>query len=230
METRTITRLREGRIYAVTDELISEAHYTLLVNGCKSADFYCSPGQIEALAVGHAFTSGLLNRRSDLLELSVDEAAGTIAMAAARPLSPPDSTPVFPARFRAAAILNMVGRLNERSEAFRRTGACHSVLLANAEGELLFAEDVARHNALDKVIGEMLLRDLSPQGKLLVFSGRVALDMLRKVNRIRVKAVAAVGAPTGAAVEAARAAGVTVCGFVRPGGMNIYSAPEQVVV
>jgi FdhD protein len=81
---------------------------------------------------------------------------------------------------------------------------------------------------MDKVLGEFLLQNMNADGKALLFSGRLALDMLEKAIATGIKVLISPGAPTLAAVEAAEAHGLTLLGFVRPDNINIYTNPERI--
>ncbi len=117
-----------------------------------------------------------------------------------------------------------------RQPVFERTGGLHATGLFDASGELLLArEDVGRHNAMDKVVGRALIDGLVPlRGLVLCVSGRLAFELVQKAAVAGAPILVGVGAPTSLAVDLAADRGMTLCGFARKGGMNVYTGAERV--
>lgn len=127
-------------------------------------------------------------------------------------------------------LASLPERLAATQPAFTRTGGVHAAAVFDAAGRLVLArEDVGRHNAVDKVIGNALLRRALPwDGHVLLVSGRASFEIMQKALAARIAVVAAVSAPTSLAVRFADESGQTLIGFVRDGRMNVYSHPERV--
>jgi len=130
-----------------------------------------------------------------------------------------------------AASLEKVFRQFQRSgELYRQTGCVHSAALSDGESILVFAEDIGRHNAVDKVIGHAIINDIPLTAKLMLVSGRLSSEIASKCARWGVPIVASRTAPTDLAIQIAEASGVTLAGFVRGDRMNVYTHPLRIIL
>lgn len=128
----------------------------------------------------------------------------------------------------AALLLKLPGKMRRAQKAFSETGGLHAAAIFDACGKLLvLREDVGRHNAVDKVLGHGFLKNQFPfAAHILLVSGRASFEIVQKALPARIPIVCAVSAPPSLAVEFARA-GQTLVGFLRDGGMNVYSHSER---
>ncbi|MEA2521623.1 MAG: FdhD protein [Actinomycetota bacterium] len=131
----------------------------------------------------------------------------------------------------AATISSLPDKLRAKQKVFERTGGLHAAGLFTADGALVsLREDVGRHNAVDKVIGEQLLAGGLPADRhILQVSGRVSFELVQKAARAGIPILAAVGAPSSLAVAAGDRLGLTIVGFVREERLNVYSHADRVV-
>ena len=135
-------------------------------------------------------------------------------------------------RVPAPAIAALPARLRARQAVFDETGGLHAAGLFGRDGSLIdVAEDVGRHNAVDKIVGRMLMRDALPlSDHLLCVSGRTSFEIVQKAIFAGIPIVAAVSAPSSLAIELAEEYGVTLLGFIRGDGFNIYAHAERVAI
>ena len=232
----TIQRWKDGRREQVEDVVAEEIFIRVFLNGSIYGSLVCSPWALEELVAGYLYTDGVISTREDIASMEVREGAVHVKLSAgfaAEDPEIPESDPkesVVPIQpLRASDVVNLVAALDDSSGLFRHTGGVHNAALADGGKILTNCEDVGRHNALDRLIGRCLLQGLSPAGKIIVFSGRVPDEIIRKVVCVGCGAIISVSAPTSMAVETAEAAGVVLIGFARGSRFNIYTHPERIV-
>jgi FdhD protein len=245
-----VVRLPQGEIEP--DEIAVEEPLEIRVEGRPIAVTMRTPGHDEELAVGFLVSEGLspgpASIPSDLAQNTVDVevenfdferlsrnfytssscgVCGKGALEAVAVEAPPiESTLTVPT----ALVAELPGRLREAQPTFAATGGLHATGLFSAEGELLAVrEDVGRHNAMDKVVGWAFGAGLLPlSDKVLCVSGRLSFELVQKAAVAGCPILVAVGAPSTLAVDLARDRGLTLCGFVRGGRVNVYSEPQRI--
>ncbi|HID91012.1 TPA: formate dehydrogenase accessory sulfurtransferase FdhD [Candidatus Bathyarchaeota archaeon] len=134
-------------------------------------------------------------------------------------------------RVSARTALEATKALNRLASTFRKTGGVHVAALWSIDGALIaVAEDVGRHNALDKVIGAAALQGQDFSRTLLSTSGRLTGDMVLKASRVGIPVVSSMAAPTTSGIEVAMRTGLTLAGFARGWRMNVYTHPERIAL
>jgi FdhD protein len=244
-----VVRVPDGE---TQDVVAVEEPLEIRINGAPVAITMRTPGHDEELALGFALSEGLRPERAQLpddlganaVELDApgfDPArlarsfytssscgvCGKGALEAVAVEAPRIESGVTVA---ADVIAALPDRLRAAQPAFEATGGIHATGLFDEHGELLcIREDVGRHNAMDKVIGWAFREGRLPfERSILCVSGRLSFELVQKAAVAGCPVLVAVGAPSSLAVELARDRGVTLCGFVRGGRLNIYSEPWRV--
>jgi FdhD protein len=244
-----IVRVPDGE---AQDVVAVEEPLEIRINGVPVAVTMRTPGHDEELALGFALSEGL---RPEGARLPDDLAANTVELDApgfdparlarsfytssscgvcgkgaleAVSVEAPRVTSELTVSAQLIAVLP--DRLRAAQPAFEATGGIHATGLFDEHGELLcLREDVGRHNALDKVIGWALRGGFLPLDRsVLCVSGRLSFELVQKAAVAGCPVLVAVGAPSSLAVELAKDRGVTLCGFVRGGRLNVYSEPWRV--
>jgi FdhD protein len=237
---------------AEQDVVAVEEPLEIRIEGRPVAVTMRTPGHDEELALGFCLSEGLQPRSAQpAADLAVNvvevEAPGfdpvrlqrsfyttsscgvcgkgaleAIAVDAARI----EGGPVLPQ----ALVAALPERLREAQAAFEATGGLHATGLFDRDGSLLcLREDVGRHNAMDKVIGWAFGEGLLPLAeRILCVSGRLSFELVQKAAVAGCPVLVAVGAPSSLAVELARDRGITLCGFVRDGRVNVYAEPWRI--
>lgn len=134
-----------------------------------------------------------------------------------------------PLRLEAGAVHRLLGALFGGQNLYAQTGGVHSSALADGDRIVVAAEDIGRHNTLDKLAGRCLLDGLAPARRVLLTTGRVSSDMLQKAARLRAPVVVSRSSPTSLSIELADRWGITLVGYVRRDGFNVYTHAERIV-
>lgn len=131
---------------------------------------------------------------------------------------------------KAEDVIYLFKEFQNRSNLYRLTGGVHSAALSDGEKIIVFAEDIGRHNAVDKIIGFCLLNKITTKGKILLSSGRLSSEIARKAIRVSIPILVSRTAPTTMAVDIAESYKLTLVGFLRGGRFSIYSYPQRIIV
>ncbi len=240
---RTFLQLRHGRVEEVKGDVVREQPLTLYVNGQRFLTLLCSPFKLEALVVGYLWIEKVIGGLEEIRALQVSEVDGRADVTLTHPVTLPteriltsgcgggitfriDPRLFTPLR---SQLRVTPGRLSARLKDlfaaavhYHASRGIHGAALTDGDELLVVAEDVGRHNAVDKVKGEALLRGLPTADRILLSTGRVSSEMLLKASRMAVPLVASRTSPTEMAVALAEQLGITVVGYLRPDALNVY--------
>lgn len=133
-------------------------------------------------------------------------------------------------KFSPEALFNLMDDLARRAEQYRSHGGIHSAAVGDGEDLLLYAEDLGRHNTVDRIAGEALFKGMDLSGKVLVTSGRVSSEMVAKSSLLGIDLIASRTSPTDMAVQISDQLGITLIGYVRGRKFNVYSHPQRITI
>lgn len=247
------------KTYNVIDYVAEEKPLHLFLNKTHCATIFCSPSNLKELAIGYLLSGGILKSVCEIDEASLNEEKAVccvrlkpdIDVEKRLKLWQPFSRVILsacgsqlPYQFfgrlskiessltvKAETALKCVGLLNSNAEVFRKTGGTHAAAIHKRDGSVeAFAEDVGRHNAVDKVIGIAALKGVDFGMCFLVLSGRLSGDVVLKVARAGLPIAASLAAPLDSGIAMAKNANVTIAGFMRGKRMNVYTFPKRICV
>lgn len=246
---RTFFVVRRGRLEEVKGEVVREQPLTVYVNGERFLTLLCTPVKLEALVIGYLWMEKIIGALDEVTALAISEVDGRAEVTLARPVTLPTERILTsgcgggitfridprlfsrldsPLRVTASEIAARMKELYADAVHYKASRGIHGAALADRDRLLVLAEDVGRHNAVDKIKGEALLRGIPTADRILLSTGRISSEMLLKAARMGVPVVASRTSPTEMAVGLAEQLGITVVGYVRPDSLNLY-AGEAVV-
>ena len=245
-----VVRLPGGR--SEPDELAVEEPLEIRIGGVPVAVTMRTPGHDEELALGFLLSEGIRpaaaapsdDLAANTIEVDADgfdatkvqrnfyttSSCGVCGKGALEAVAVEASRVESDLRVPSKTVAGLPERLRAAQPTFAATGGLHATGLFAPDGEVLCVrEDVGRHNAMDKVIGWAFLEGRLPLGgNVLCVSGRLSFELVQKAAVAGCPLLVAVGAPSTLAVDLARDRGVTLCGFVRDGRVNVYSEPWRI--
>jgi len=243
----------------LTDFVAEEKALHIYLNKCHYGTILCSPSQEKEMVLGHLLGEGVLHSTDEIEKLIMKkggiltlkpniDAEKRISMSHrfSRKIVSACGSPDYrsiseiveqipklesKSKIKAEVVYHSVIDLNSISENFKVTGGVHAAALYSFDGKLLFlAEDVGRHNAVDKAIGAGSLAKIDFSTVFLVLSGRLTGDLVLKAARMKIPVVASLATAISSGLDVAKVTGVTLVGFVRNNRMNVYSYPERIKV
>lgn len=232
-------------------ETIVETPVSLTVNGQVWLTFMCTPVDLEAMAVGFLFNEGMIESIDEAEDVRVCEHGDNVDVWLNRSVDQPTSwrrtsgctggvtavdalarvdvsfdggRPKVPPE----AIGHLVEQLFESQSLYRETGGVHTSALSDGQKIVVVAEDIGRHNTLDKIAGLCLMNNISPETKVLITTGRISSEMLQKAARMNVPILISRTSPSSLSIEMAERYGITLIGYARRHRFNVYSNAQRV--
>jgi FdhD protein len=234
-------------------ETIVEAPVSLTVNGEVWVTFMCTPVNLEALAVGFLYNEGIIQKMSEVVDVKVCEHGDNIDVWLTRDAKQPTSwrrtsgctggvtavdllakPNIFLSgnnlKVQPETIGHLVEMLFEAQLLYRETGGVHTSALSDGGKILLSAEDIGRHNTLDKIAGLCLMNDVWPETRILITTGRISSEMLQKAAQLNVPILISRTSPSSLSIEMAERYGITLIGYARKHRFNVYSNMQRIVL
>jgi len=232
-------------------ETIVETPVSLTVNGQVWLTFMCTPVHLEAMAVGFLYNEGVIETMSDVADVHICEHGDNVDVWLNRSVEQPtswrrtsgctggvtavdllakpdvslsDKQDVFPPE----AIEHVMELLLETQVLYRETGGVHTSLLSDGEKIIVSAEDIGRHNTLDKIAGLCLMHNAWTGNRILITTGRISSEMLQKAARMEVPILISRTSPSSLSIEMAERYGITLIGYARKHRFNVYSNSQRV--
>jgi len=239
MDERKILKYNKGIFSWESAPFADECKIDIYVNGLRQASVMATPMQLDYLAVGFLFGENLINGINEIANISIsghrvsielnktnisDE---TISLENVDPNTIQNADLLHP-QIDASEIIALTEEFNRHSYSFRLTGAVHSCCLVDGN-KRYFADDVARHNALDKVIGQYLLEGPSGSPGLVLTTGRISTEILIKSAKAGLGMLISRSAATNRAVELARRLNMILIGFSRDDRFNVYHGGDMIL-
>lgn len=237
----------------IEGQIIVETSITIYVNGEELAGFSCTPNQLDHLAVGFLLNEGLVDAVEQVAEVQLTHGGTCVDVWLTHDIELPErgiftsgcgrgvsfsqaldsgSHPAFQRlpEFRVTPdrLFELMRHLSLAATLYERAGGVHTSALSDGEKLIAVAEDVGRHNTLDKLRGWAALNQVSVDQGVLLTSGRISSEMLNKAAQMGVPVVVSRSSATSRAVEMAQARGITLVGYARPPRLAVYTWPERI--
>jgi len=232
-------------------ETIVETPVSLTVNGKVWLTFMCTPVHLEALALGFLYNEGIIESMEDVADVHVCEHGDNVDVWINHDVEQPASwrrtsgctggvtaVDLFAKpnvsfetnRFEVQpeAIGRLIEMLFESQSLYRETGGVHTSALSNGDEILLSAEDIGRHNTLDKIAGMCLMKNIWPEKRILITTGRISSEMLQKAARLQTPILISRTSPSSLSIEMAERYGITLIGYARKHRFNVYSNSQRI--
>lgn len=229
MEVFKTVKVTENKKRVIDNLVAEEFSLTIVLGEKKFVTLLCSPSDLKSLVGGVLFTSGVIRKISDIKNITIDLDKGSAMVDIADSGFDKKAKAFSKFTIKSSDIYLLMEEFLNGSQIFLKTGGVHSAALTDGKKIMIFKEDIGRNNAVDKVIGEALFKNISLSNKALITTGRVSSEIAVKIRRCGIPVIISKSAPTNQAVRFSEDAGVTLIGFARKSSMNIYTNEDRVI-
>jgi len=244
----TYSRFFNGEWSKASTWVPDELSLTITVNGEELVTILCTPLKLNCLVIGFLYSEGIITSISDVtsMRLCEDESLADVRLSKTEHPLPVRRTVTsgcggaigFQTQGQKvdselvvapAEVLSLMKQLRQQAQLFQTCGGVHTSALADTRHLLVVAEDIGRHNTLDKIQGECLLRGLSTRDRLLLTTGRLSSEMVLKAARMQTPIVVSRSSPMERAISLASDLGITLVGYARSHRLSVYSGEKRLL-
>lgn len=219
-----------GKISEELEDIIEEESFQLYLNSEKIFVINCSPYNLEEMAVGYLWMTGYIENKEDIDSIEIVE--DIINVKANKILvdnSEKEPLKNYDTKLSYSNVPNQMKLLFSKTILFERTAGVHSAALIENDEILVYMEDIGRHNTLDKIAGYCLLNNIDMEGKIIAFSGRLPLEIVTKIHKMKIPIIVSKSCGTNKGIEYAKKNNITLCGFTRNKRYHIYTNDFRIV-
>jgi len=253
---KQILRITKNKTQKIKDSVVKESPLTIHLNNRELITLLSSPAEQKLLGIGFLVSEGIIKNKKDIISIRKNQKGDKLNIKTKNEEYLIDD--FFEKRtipsgcgksslFHSVVDYTMLSKISRdmvlspdlifkiikefqsSSQLFEQTGGVHSCGLYNFEKQIMIKEDIGRHNAADKLIGDCFLNKIPMEDKIIVTSGRISSEILLKFAKQSTPVLISRSAPTDIAVDIARKINLTLVGFVRGSRMNIYSGEERII-
>ena len=251
-----VLQLTEQGTSKIEDTVVREFPLTIFLNNKELVTLLCSPADLKYLVVGFLLSEGLVKGKGDIKKIIVDDQRGVVRVetneeeefanelifkrfitsGCGRGTSFYSAADVqgqakieSQIKISALEVFSLVKSFQHYSQIYRITGGVHSAALCDTTNILVFADDIGRHNAIDKIFGQCILKDIPANDRIVLSSGRISSEILLKVAKKNIPIIISKSVSTNLAVRLANDLGITLIGSVRGKKIKVYTNDWRIV-
>ena len=243
-------RFSEGEESQSSATIPVEVPFVLYVNRFEVVTFMCTPKKLDYLVVGFLYSERIISSLDEIDSMDICEKELLAMVMLKKDWAPPEKKiatsgcgggvsfweeikldPVkseFSIPF--SSLVELIKQLNKNSKLHQISGGVHSTALSNGDNITILAEDIGRHNSVDKVLGECLIKGICMENTVLLTTGRISSEMVIKVARAKIPVIVSMTSPTSLGIEIADRLGITLVARARGSNISVYTHTNRVII